>query len=452
MQQFSLSFPEKFIWGAATASYQIEGAVNKDGRGQSTWDEFCRRPGKILENHDGSVACDHYHLYKNDVILMKNLGIKAYRFSLAWPRIFPNGEGSPNQKGIDFYKALCEELLKAGITPYATLFHWDLPLALEEKYGGWRSKETAKRFADYAGCVAKALGDYISHYFTINETHCFTLLSHAAQFNARHAPGRIENRKTVNQTVHNALLGHGLALDAIKQQCPTAQVGFAEVGNYFMPVYDTEEHITAARKAFKRENLQILFPHFDGKYDPAFLSTEGSHAPEFSAEEMQAIAAPLDFIGLNYYFCTMVRAADNERGYELLPFPRSMPKTHMGWNITPKGIYYLAKFSKDFFGNIPIYITENGMAAQDVETPDGEVLDLDRLEYYRQHLQMLSSAIREGVNIAGYFAWSLMDNFEWSQGYTRRFGLYRVNYADQKRTLKLSGEYYREVIKANRVL
>jgi beta-glucosidase len=450
MQQFT--FPQDFIWGAATASYQIEGAVNEDGRGESTWDEFCRRPGRILENHDGSVACDHYHRFKSDVSLMKALGIDAYRFSIAWPRIFPSKEGTANVKGIDFYKSLCEELLKADITPYATLFHWDLPLVLEEKYGGWRSKETSKRFADYAHYIARELKDYIKHYFTINETLCFTLLAHHPYFNARHAPGKIENRKTVNQIVHNALLGHGLALLAIRQAQPDAKVGFAEVCDYFMPVYDSKENITAAKKAFRRENLQILFPHFDGEYDPVFLSEQGADAPEYTSEEMKAISAPLDFLGLNYYFCTIVRAADNEKGYEMIAYPNSMPKTHMDWCIAPKGIYYLAKFSKAYFGNIPIYITENGMAAEDVETVDGEILDLDRLEYYRQHLLMLSSAIKEGVNIAGYFAWSLMDNFEWSQGYTKRFGLYRVNYTNQKRTLKLSGEYYKNVIKANRVL
>ncbi len=445
-------FPEDFIWGAATASYQIEGAAKEDGRGTSTWDEFCLRPGTVLENHDGLVACDHYHRYQDDVKLMQHLGLKAYRFSIAWPRIFPNGDGRPNRKGIDFYKSLCEELLTVGITPYATLFHWDLPLRLEEKFGGWRSKETVKKFADYAACIARELGDLIKNYFTINETLCFTLLAHDKRFQPRHAPGKMESGKTVNQIVHNALLGHGMALKALKQERSDAKVGFAEVCNYFMPVFDTEEHIIAAQKAFREKNLQILFPHFEGAYDNDFLARQGSQAPEFSQEEMEIISLPMDFIGLNYYSSSVVRAAENESGYEIIPFPASMPRTHMGWNIAPKGLYYLPRFTKHYFGDIPIFITENGMAAEDRETADGEILDLDRLEYYRQHLQMLSAAIQSGVNIAGYFAWSLMDNFEWSFGYTRRFGLYRVNYTSQKRTLKLSGEYYREVIRANRAL
>ncbi|MGD9212364.1 MAG: family 1 glycosylhydrolase, partial [Desulfobacteraceae bacterium] len=319
MQLFS--FPDNFQWGVATAAYQIEGAVKKDGREDCTWDEFCRRPGMILENHDGAIACDHYHRYKTDVALIKALGVDAYRFSIAWPRIFPHGEGPANQKGIDFYKSLCEELLKVGITPFATLFHWDLPLTLEQKYGGWRSKETVKRFADYAAYIANALGGYIKNFFTINETACFTLFAHTAKGDVFHAPGKIEPRKTVNQIVHNALLAHGSALLAIKDEIPNAQVGFAELCNSYMPIYDQKEHVDAAYKAFRKENLQILFPRFDGKYDPRFLEHGGSNAPEFTDEEMKIIASPMDFIGVNYYHCAAVRAADNADGYQVIPYP-----------------------------------------------------------------------------------------------------------------------------------
>jgi beta-glucosidase len=445
-------FPKDFIWGAATAAYQIEGATQADGRGESTWDAFCRRPGKILENHDAATACDHYHRFRQDVALMQTLGLKAYRFSIAWPRIFPDGEGPPNARGLDFYKALCEALLDAGITPFATLFHWDLPLALETKYGGWRSRETPLRFADYAGHVARALDGYAQDFMTVNETFCFTALAHRPDFNAMHAPGRIEDRRTVNQITHHALLAHGLALAAIRAARPQARVGVAEVGNYFVPVYDTEAHIRAARTAFRRENLQILFPHFENGYAPDFLEAQGPDAPAFTEADMRAIAAPMDFVGLNYYRAAVVRHADTEQGYEIIAPPADIPRTHMGWEITPKGIYYLVKHAADYFGNLPIYITENGMSARDAETTAGEVLDTDRLEYYRQHLIMLSAALQEGLPLKGYFAWSLMDNFEWSLGYTQRFGLTRVNYTTQQRTLKLSGHYYREVIRANRVL
>lgn len=449
---FELEFPENFLWGAATSAYQIEGAVKADGRGVSIWDEFCRRAGKILENHDGSIACDHYHLFGEDVALMKAIGLKAYRFSIAWPRIFPHGEGKANNKGIDFYKSLCERLLEAGITPFATLFHWDLPLALEMKYGGWKSKETVYRFAGYAECMAKELGGYVNHFLTINEIFCFTVLSYRDDFNAMHAPGKLENRKTVNQIVHNALLAHGSALAAIKSIKPDAQVGFAEIAHYFMPVYDSDQHIEAARKAFRKENLQILFPRFEDGYDPAFLEAQGDDAPEYTDAEMKTISAPMDFLGLNYYHSSVVRHADNEQGYEVIPMPKSMPRTHMGWEITPRGIYYLLKHAEDYFGDIPKYITENGLSTADAETLEGEVLDYDRVEFYRQHLTQVCIAINSGVNLKGYFVWSLMDNFEWSKGYTQRFGLVRVNYTNQQRTLKLSAQYYRDVTKFNRVL
>jgi beta-glucosidase len=447
-----LAFPKNFLWGAATSAYQIEGAVHDDGRGKSVWDDFCTQAGKILENHNGSIACDHYHLFEKDVALMKIFGLKAYRFSIAWPRIFPDGEGQANQKGIDFYKTLCDFLLEAGITPFVTLFHWDLPLALEMKFGGWKSRETVYRFVDYAECVVRELGEYVNHFITINETFCFTILSYRDDFNAMHPPGIIEDRKTVNQIVHNVLVAHGLALEAIKNVKSCAQVGFAETGNYFMPVYDSDEHIEAARKAFRKENLQILFPRFEDGYDPAFLEAEGADAPEYTDKEMRAISAPMDFIGLNYYRSKVVRHANNEQGYEVVPVPKGMPRTHMGWEITPRGIYYLLKYATDYFGDIPKYITENGLSTEDVETEGGEVLDCDRIEFYRQHFTQLCLAIRAGVNLQGYFAWSLMDNFEWSKGYTQRFGLVRVNYTNQQRILKLSGKYYRDVIKANRVL
>lgn len=446
------SFTDDFLWGAATAAFQIEGATKADGRGDCTWDEFCRRPGTIEMGHTGDPACDHYHLYREDVALMKSMGLGAYRFSIAWSRIFPDGEGAVNQKGLDFYKALCEELLKADIIPFATLFHWDLPLALEQKYGGWRSKETSRRFADYAEYMARMLDPYVDHFITINETLCFTILAHREDYNAMNAPGKIEPQGTVNQIVHNALLGHGLALQAIKSVRPDAQVGVAETAGYFLPVYDSPEHIRAAEIAFRKENQQILFPHFECGYADEFLEAQGADAPDFTDEEMEIIASPMDFLGLNYYHSQVVRHADNEAGYEIIEPPETMARNDMDWPITPKGIYWLLKHASEHFDGIPIYITENGMAAHDEVTSDGEILDFGRLEYYRQHLAMVSLAMQEGVCVKGYFAWSLMDNFEWAQGYTKRFGLVHVDYTTQKRTPKLSGHFFRDVIKANKVL
>jgi beta-glucosidase len=443
------SFPDNFLWGAATASYQIEGAAREDGRGESTWDLFCRKAGKVAENHSGAVACDHYHLWQGDIDLMRKIGLQAYRFSIAWPRIFPEGEGKINQKGIDFYSKLVDGLLEAGITPFATLFHWDLPQTLQDKYGGWKSKVVPELFAEYCGVMAEKLGDRVTNWMTINEIVCFTILAHRAD---RHAPGGKETDQVTNQTVHNALLGHGMAMKAIRENSGNARVGIVENLSSPWPIYETEADIEAAKKAFRDMNSQILFPLFEGKYDePVFTANHGP-LPEFTPEEMRLIGAPLDFIGYNFYQGPAFRAADNEKGYEAIPMPRNHPKTDMGWNITPKGLYWALKYTKEFMPELPLYITENGMAAADVELESGEIWDADRLEYYRTHLEVCSRAIQEGVDLRGYFAWSLMDNFEWAFGYTKRFGITRVNYTTQERTPKLSGRFYSDCIKANRVL
>ncbi|MGC8765854.1 MAG: GH1 family beta-glucosidase [Brevinematia bacterium] len=444
------SFPEDFIFGTATASYQVEGAVNEDGRGESVWDRFCRLPGRVWNNDTGDVACDQYHLYKEDVKLMKELNLNAYRFSIAWPRIFPTGEGKPNPKGLDYYHRLIDELLKNDIKPFVTLFHWDLPQALEEKYGGWRSKEVSKLFADYSAYVVKNLRDKVEFWSTINEISCFTILAHLYD---KHAPGKIESSKVTNQTVHNALLGHGLALKAIRENGnDKTRAGIVE--NLWMawPVYEEERHINAAKKAFYDRNQQILFPFMTGRYSEKWLKEVGENAPEFTEEEMKLIGGKLDFVGLNMYMGHPVRFKENKDGYEILSFPSNFPKTYMEWPITPKAVYASLKFTKEYFGDIPIYITENGMAGKDVETKEGEVLDIDRLEYLRMHLEMVSRAIMDNIPVKGYFIWSLLDNFEWSYGYDKRFGIVRVNYSNQKRTIKLSGEYYRDVTKHRRVL
>ncbi|MBI4979915.1 MAG: beta-glucosidase [Spirochaetes bacterium] len=447
---FEYTFPKDFVWGAATASFQVEGATEEDGRGKSTWDAFCARPGKVVNNDTGERACDHYHRIKDDVALLKNLGVNAYRFSLAWPRIMPAGEGKVNSKGLDFYNGLIDELLRANITPYVTLFHWDLPLALEEKYGGWKSKETAKRFAEFAAVVTQKYSDRVKNWMTINEIMCFTIMAYRDD---RHAPGGKENAKTVNQSVHNALYGHGLAMQAIREHAKTKpRVGLVENLATVWPVWHSDEHIAAAKKAFRDMNLSRLFPVFEGGYDEAYISKLGPDAPGYTLDEMKVIGAPMDFIGYNIYSGTPVRHADNEAGYETVPVPADFPKTDMGWPITPKTMYYTMQFTKEYFKDIPVYITENGMAAADVERDNGEVLDLGRLEYIRTHLEQLSKAVNEGMNLRGYFVWSLMDNFEWAFGYTKRFGIVRVNYATMQRTPKLSAQYYSDVIKANRVL
>lgn len=444
------TFPKDFTWGAATAAYQIEGAVNEDGRGPSTWDTFCKQPGRIVNNDTGEKACDHYHLYKEDVQLMKKIGLKAYRFSIAWPRIFPEGEGKINRKGIDFYDRLIDELLKNNIIPFITLFHWDLPQILEDKYGGWRSKEVSKIFSDYAKVVTTHFSDRVENWITINEIMCFTVLAHKLDV---FAPGKREPDKVTNQTVHNALLGHGLAVNAIRQSAKlTPKIGIVEnlVATY--PVKDTQEDIDAAQKAWVDKNQQRLFPLFTGRYSDELLRELGPDAPEYTPEEMRIISSKCDFVGYNYYYGEAIRAStDSGTGYETVSFLEDHPRTDMGWPVSPKALYYALLFTKDTFNNMPVYITENGMAARDTETDGEKVLDLDRIEYLRTHLEMVWKAIHEGCNIKGYFVWTLMDNFEWNFGYSKKFGIVRVDYTTMKRSLKLSGEYYSNVIKANSI-
>ncbi|HJO92247.1 MAG TPA: GH1 family beta-glucosidase [Victivallales bacterium] len=457
------NFPKDFVWGTATASYQIEGAADEDGRGLSIWDTFCNIPGKVKNNDSGKNACNHYHLYKNDIQLMKEIGLKAYRFSISWPRIFPEGEGNHNLKGIDFYNKLIDGLLEAEITPYVTLFHWDLPQNLEDKYGGWRSKEVSKLFGDYSAFIAEKFSDRVENWFTINEIRGFT--SHSFRL-GRHAPGKIEPEKVVNQTIHNALLGHGLAVNAIRAHAKLKpNIGIVENFDTTWPVIDTEENIIAAKTAWKHLNDFILFPLFRGKYDEIYLSRVGGDVPAYTDVEMKIISTPCDFIGYNYYAGAPVRArifpkesSDklkmngieiDDSTYEILEYSEDFPRTYLKWPITPKSLYYALKWSKEEFGDIPIYITENGMAGEDKETENREVIDLSRIEYIREHLEMLHKAIQAGCNIKGYFLWSLMDNFEWSHGYSQRFGIFKVNYSTFERYLKYSGEYYKNIIKEN---
>ncbi|MBN2626552.1 MAG: beta-glucosidase, partial [Spirochaetales bacterium] len=442
-------FPRDFLWGAATASYQIEGACDVDGRGLSTWDVFSREPGRIYEGHTGDRACDHFHRYKEDVALMKELGLKNYRFSIAWPRILPEGEGEVNQKGLDFYSDLVDELLAAGIEPLVTLFHWDLPQALQEKYEGWGSRRTAELFADYVRIVVTALGGRVKRWATINEIMCFTILAHEADW---HAPGGKRDKSFTNQTVHNALLGHGMALKVIKEISPEAKVGIVENLNAVWPYYNRESDIQAARKAWKEMNAQRLFPLFTGEYHREGFERHAGPLPKIEAGDMDLISQPMDFIAYNYYSSPPVRQAGNEAGYETVPMPEAYPRTDMDWPITPDALYWTLLFTKDYFGDIPVYIAENGMAAPDRVEEDGTVQDTDRVEYLRTHLRSCHRAIEDGANLKGYYLWSFMDNFEWAYGYSKRFGIVRVDYDTQKRTVKESGRYYSRVIRENRVL
>lgn len=455
----SYQFPGNFLWGAATASYQIEGAASEGGRKPCVWDTFSAIPGRVLNGDTGAVACDHYHRYKEDVQLMAQLGIKHYRFSIAWPRIIPEGRGAVNEEGVDFYKRLVDCLQEQGITPHATLFHWDSPQALEDLYGSWQSREMASDYANYVTAVVSRLGSSITHWMTINEITCFTHLGYDVEKQPPHAPGtQVRSKKEVWQTSHHALLAHGLGCQAIRAASPVP-CSVALVDNIYatVPICESSSNVEAAKKAFHTcgQNGGIIFPALTGAYSPALLEQLGADAPDIHEGDLETIHQPLDSLGLNIYTGTYVQAANNELGYEFLDLPKGYPRMNMPWlNIMPEALYWGIRHISETLGreDLPILITENGCAAQDEVNVNGEVLDTDRIMYLRQHLKAAHRAVSEGYPLKGYFVWSLMDNFEWAWGYDRRFGITFIDYSTQKRIPKASFDWYRECIRSNRVV
>jgi beta-glucosidase len=441
------SFPPGFLWGSATASYQVEGAVNEDGRGPSIWDTFSRTPGKTNNGDTGDVADDHYHRYKEDIALMKALGLKTYRFSVAWPRVYPQGTGTPNPKGLDFYNRMLDELLAAGIEPYCTLFHWDLPQALEDK-GGWQSRDTSEAFANYAGYVAQHLSDRVKHFMTMNEMSSFVDIGYR---DGRHAPGLKLPPAGVNQVRHHAVLAHGLGVQAIRAHAKSGtKVGLAENASASVPVIETPEHIAAAAKAYRENNAGYLTVVMEGKYTDAYLAHHGAAAPKFTAADMKAIGSPVDFVGLNVYTPSYVRADSSPAGFAMVHAPASYPHMMSKWlHVGPEAIYWSPKLAAQLWNLKEIYITENGASSEDVLTPEGHVFDSDRVMYLRNYLTQLHRAVSENVPVRGYFCWSLMDNYEWADGYAYRFGIHYVDFKTQKRTPKMSAHFYREVIARN---
>ncbi len=445
------TFPRAFLWGTATAAYQVEGAASEDGRLPSVWDTFSHTPGKTAGGATGDVANDHYHLYKGDVQLMKALGVKAYRFSIAWPRVFPAGDGQPNPKGLDFYNRLVDELVANGIQPFATLYHWDLPQSLQTRVGGWESRDTSKAFAEYAGYVAKRLSDRVKHIFTINEFGAFVELGYRVGI---HAPGLKLPAGRFNQTRHHAVLGHGLAVQAIRANAaPGTKVGLAENMTICVPVIESKPHIEAAVRATREVNAPYMTVIQEGKYTDAYLSNAGADAPKFTPEDLKIISSPLDFVGINIYTPMYVRADANRLGFTSVPHPASFPHMLSPWLfIGPEALYWGPRHAANIWKVKEIYITENGCSSSDVPAADGKVYDTDRIMYLRNYLTQLQRATSEGVPVRGYFLWSLMDNFEWADGYSNRFGIHYVDYATQKRTPKLSADFYREVIAHNAVV
>jgi beta-glucosidase len=462
MQRSAATFPDGFAWGVATSAFQIEGAVKEDGRGASIWDTYAHTPGKIKHGHNADVANDHYHRYKDDVRLMQDMGAKAYRFSIAWPRIFPNGTGQPNAKGLAFYNRLIDALLEAGIEPFPTLYHWDLPQALQDR-GGWQSRDTAKAFADYAGHVAGHLSDRIKRYFTINEFFSIVDIGHRGvettvdgkRVRIELAPGLRLSSARLNQIRHNTVLAHGLSVQAIRASGKAGiKCGPADNLSTAVPAIETPENIKAAEIATREMNAGHLTVILEGKYTDAYLAAAGKDAPEFTAEDLKIISSPVDFIGLNVYRpSAYVVASERAPGFRPIHFNKSHPHMLSSWHLLgPEVMYWAPRQLQSLWKTKEIYITENGCGASDEISAEGIVDDSDRIMFLRNHLGHLRRATAEGVPVKGYFHWSLMDNFEWSDGFENRFGLVYVDFRTQKRTPKLSAAYFREVATQNAVV
>ncbi len=443
-----LQFPDAFRWGAATASYQIEGAVHEDGRGESIWDRFCATPGKVFNNESGAIACDHYHRYQEDIQLMRELGLQAYRFSIAWPRIFPTGRNRVNPAGLDFYERLVDALLAANIEPFATLFHWDLPQALQDDFGGWTSRDTSKAFVDYANVVSQRLGDRVKNWITLNEPQ---VVAHVGYEYGTHAPG-ISNPRLAWQVSHHLLLGHGLAVPVIRANSKNAQVGITLNLSSVHAATDSEQDQFAAQIEDGKNNRWYIEPIFRGSYpsDIVDLLEQNNLTPQVVNGDAAIIAVPVDFLGVNNYTRNIVRQKSGVAPgiTEHVHIP-GVEYTEMNWEVYPDGLReVLVRLHRDYA--VPrLYVTENGAAFPDVVSANSRVHDSRRENYYREYLTQAHAAISEGAPLAGYFAWSLMDNFEWAAGYSKRFGITYVDYATQQRIIKDSGYWYRDTIAAH---
>ena len=444
-----LSFPKGFLWGVAASAYQIEGAYNEDGKGESIWDRFVRWPAHILKGDTGNVACDHYHRMPDDVALFKELGIPCYSFTISWTRILPQGRGMVNQKGLDFYDRLVDELLAAGIQPKATLYHWDFPQALQE-LGGWPNRDSTDWFADYARIVFNKLADRVKFWATHNEPWVAAFLGYATGL---HAPG-ICDYSQAYQTAHHLLLAHGKAVQVYREGGYGGKIGLVLNLNGLIPASDSDEDRAATQRVHDETHALFLDPVFNGTYPQALFDYIGPHQPKVQAGDAEIIQQPVDFLGLNYYNTDYV-AFDIFGGLNkarLIPF--SAPgwgRTEMNWGINPSGLKREVLHVKEKYGNPKLYVTENGCAMPDAPDENGFVADWNRIDFLRAHLRYLHEAIDEGANVNGYFVWSILDNFEWERGYGPRFGLVRVDYQTLARIPKQSAYWYRDVIDNNSI-
>jgi beta-glucosidase len=429
-------FPDGFVWGAATAAYQVEGAVDADGRGRSIWDTFCRVPGAIAGGDTGDVACDHYHRYAEDIGSLADLGLGAYRFSIAWPRLQPDGSGAINQKGLDHYRRVVDECLARNVVPYVTLYHWDLPQALQDK-GGWPARDTAYRFSDYAAAVHDALGDVVKQWITLNEPK---VSSHAGYGSGIHAPG-IKDRSLRDRAVHHLLLAHGLGLEVLRagRHAAGQQVGITLDVSPVAPAGDSQADAEAAERVDVDSHKLFL--------DPVLRGTYPIHLDAVQDGDLALISAPIDFLGINYYRRILVQAGPNG---DQTVLPEGVPVTSVNWPVQPDGLREVLVGLKTAYPAVPpIYITENGAAYDDVPSEDGSVDDPERVDYLRGHLAALQTAVAAGVDVRGYFVWTLLDNFEWAEGFAKRFGIVYVDYATQARTPKTSAGWLGQVARRN---
>ncbi|WP_435604515.1 GH1 family beta-glucosidase [Streptomyces sp. bgisy130] len=438
------ALPDDFTWGVATSAYQIEGAVAEDGRGPSIWDTYAHTPGRIDNADTGDRACEHYHRWRADIGLMRQLGVGAYRFSIAWPRIRPAGDGPVNAAGLAFYDRLVDGLLEAGIAPFVTLYHWDLPQALQDR-GGWPVRETAEHFAAYAAVVAGKLGDRVTHWATLNEPLCSAWIGH---LDGRMAPGHTDLTAAVRASYH-LLLGHGLAVQAIRSATPDARVGLVNNLSTVEPATGSGADAAAARRMDGHTNRWWLDPVHGRGFPEDMREVYGVPLPE-RAGDPETLAQPLDWLGLNYYFPAVVAADPDGPPPFVRPVRRpQVPRTGMDWEIDANGIETLLLRLTHEYGARTLHVTENGSAYPDTVRPDGTVADPERTDYLHRHVAACARAARKGAPLAGYFAWSLMDNFEWAYGYDKRFGLFHVDRATQVRTLKGSGRHYAELIRCH---
>lgn len=438
MSHSKFLFPRNFSWGVATAAYQIEGAWNLDGKGESIWDRFTHTKGKILDGTNADLACDHYHLFKKDIRLMRELGVRNYRFSVSWPRVLPNGKGPANQQGLDFYDRLVDELLESNIEPYLTLYHWDLPQKLQD-IGGWTNRDVCKYFADYSALMAKKLGDRVKYWTTLNEPWVIANLGYKT---GEMAPG-IQDEKTCIQVIHNLLLAHGMSVQAVRAADAKAKLGIVLILFPTHPASDSADDIRASEFAWKKESAWYLDALFKADYPADIWQHFADMAPEVHPGDMALISQELDYLGVNFYFRSVMSS-----GGRLEQIPGA-EYTDMGWEVHAPALRHLLKKLNKDYRLPPIYITENGAAYKDELSPDGKIHDGKRLLYIRDHLLELHAAIEQGVDVQGYFLWSLMDNFEWAFGFSKRFGIVHVDYETQRRTLKDSAHWYASVIQRN---